>query len=363
MKALFSKIFQKDDEPIELYSIILYVNSICNAECLMCDIGQKNKKGIDLLRSTQKNVYLDINLLKKLLDDPYIKGKEIGFNLSMTEPLLTPNLGEMIKLIKKEGHFTHVITNGFLLPKKAKELVDAGLDSIQISLDGPEELHDKIRGEGFYKEAIKGIKLLNKYSNIRVVINYTIINLNDSYILDFLKDINKEVKIDLVKFQFMDFVSEEMMKKQNENYPIKHTESCISGIVDPRKVNVKKVSEQLSSIKLSDYKNIKEISIIPYIISEKEIAEYFDVAGNKIKGNSRCVLPWHSFAFTTDGKLLVHMRCFNYVYGDFTKNNLKEIFVKGKKIKWFRKQLKKADYCFPVCTHCCGVMKYSYGVK
>ena len=363
MKTLLSKIFQKEDEPIELYSIILYVNSICNAKCLMCDIGQKNKKGIDLLRASNRNVHLDINLLKKLLDDPYIKGKEIGFNIVMTEPLLTPNLCDMIRLIKKGGHYTNVTTNGFLLLEKAKDLIDAGLDSIQVSLDGPEKIHDKIRGGRFYKKAIEGMRLINKYSNMRVSVNYTIFNLNYLCILDFLKGINKEVKLDIVKFQFMDFVSKEMMKKQNENYPIKHTESCISEIISPRKVNIKKLSEELSSIKLSDYENIKEISIIPYLISEKELTEYFSIEGKKIKDNSKCVLPWHSLAFTTDGKLLIHMRCFNYVYGDFTKNNLEDLFVKGKKIKWFRKQLKKADYCFPVCSRCCGVMKYTYGVK
>ena len=88
---------------------------------MMCDIGQKNRRGIDLLRMSNKNQHLDINLLKKLLEDPYIKKRKMGFNILMTEPLLSPDLPEMIKLIKSYGHHVNLTTNGYLLPKKARK--------------------------------------------------------------------------------------------------------------------------------------------------------------------------------------------------------------------------------------------------
>lgn len=354
---------RKDKQQLNLTSVILYVNSICNAKCLMCDIGQNNRKGIDLLRMYSTKVHLDINLLKKLLEDPYIKEKKLGFNITMTEPLLTPNIHEMVKLIKNYGHHAHLTTNGFLLPQKAKALIDAGLDSIQVSLDGPKEIHNEIRGGGFYERAIEGLKIINENSGIEVVINFTVSNLNYTYILDFLDGINKELKIDLVKFQLLDFVSEEMKTKQNNYDHLKCTTSTISEFVDPRKVDVKKLSEQLTAIKPSNYENIKEIAIIPFITSEKELGDYFSIEGWKVRSNDKCHLPWETFAFRTDGKLLVHMRCFNYVYGDFTKNTIKEIWVEGENVNWFRDELIKANYCFPFCTRCCGVMKFIYGPK
>lgn len=363
MKLPSLKLLQKEEEPLNLASVILYVNSICNARCKMCDIGQQNRKGIDLLRMTNSSVHLDINLLKKLLEDPYISERKIGFNLTMTEPLLTPNVHEMVRLIKEHGHYANLTTNGFLLPQKAKALMDAGLDSIQVSLDGPREIHNEIRGGKFYERAIEGLKIINQNPDIQVVTNFTVSNLNDAYLLDFLEGINKEIKVDLAKFQLLDFVSEEMKAKQNEHYHIKCTMSTISDLVDPRKVDIKRLSSQLARISPRNYENIKEIAIIPFITSEKELEDYFSIEGYKVKGNDKCHLPWETFAFRTDGRLLVHMRCFNYIYGDFNKNSIREIWVEGEKINWFRNELRKVNLCFPFCTRCCGAMKFIYGPK
>ena len=46
------------------------------------------------------------------------------------------------------------------------------LDSIQISLDGLKEQHDKTRGKGSFDNAINAIKLLRK-AGISVSINFT----------------------------------------------------------------------------------------------------------------------------------------------------------------------------------------------
>jgi len=153
----------------------------------------------------------------------------------------------------------------------------------------------------------------------------------------------------------MDFVSKEMMDEQNKRFKIKQTESCISDIIHPNKINNKTLSEQLNQIK-KKYRNIKQIRLIPNIKNQKSISKYFNTRGGKIKRNSKCFYPWHQLAFTTDGKICIHIRCFNYCYGDFKKNNIKEIFY-NKSIKSFRKKLKKNGFCFPACTRCCGVMR------
>jgi radical SAM protein with 4Fe4S-binding SPASM domain len=67
-----------------------------------------------------------------------------------------------------------VITNGTLITeefaKKAKEL-DL---RVMVSLDGANEKdHDFVRGEGVFKKAIEGIKLLKKYDNF-VTTNYMV---------------------------------------------------------------------------------------------------------------------------------------------------------------------------------------------
>ena len=68
------------------------------------------------------------------------------------EPLLHPGIVEMVRMAKGLKIQTQVITNGLLLTEEVSEgLVDAGLDSIVISMDGtsPESYADIRRGSDF----------------------------------------------------------------------------------------------------------------------------------------------------------------------------------------------------------------------
>jgi len=363
LNKLFYYVLNIDYRFIDLETITLYVNSVCNLKCKMCDVGMNNRKGIDIIRAEQKKTNLDINLLKKLLNDPYIKKRRIIFNIALTEPLLHPKIEEIVRLIKEKRHFVKITTSGLLLPSKAEGLVKAGLDEIQVSIYGNEEINKNITGVDIsYKNAIEGIRKLN--GKVRLLINCTVTNLNYFHITDFLESINNEgIRIDTLKFLFMEFVSSKMKEQHNKISDIKHTESCVSDIVNPENVDAKELSEKLKSIRIKDYENIKEIDIIPFITDEEGIRRYFNNKGEKIKGNDKCFIIWSKFAFNTDGKVSINMRCFNYSLGDFNNNTIKEIFVKGKLANEFRRKMKENDYCFPACTRCCGTMRYGKSVK
>ncbi len=65
------------------------------------------------------------------------------------EPLLHPHIAEMVALAKDLGARTEIITNGLLLSReKAAALIDAGLDSLVVSVDGvsPEAYADLREG-------------------------------------------------------------------------------------------------------------------------------------------------------------------------------------------------------------------------
>ncbi len=62
------------------------------------------------------------------------------------EPMLHPQLDELIRHIRSRGMMAGLITNGyFLVPKRIQELNDAGLDFLQISIDNvePDEISKK----------------------------------------------------------------------------------------------------------------------------------------------------------------------------------------------------------------------------
>ena len=159
----------------ELARIALYVTTTCNMRCAMCDIGQANKRGIDGLRASQEQPYFSLDLLSRLLNDPYVRRRRLFFDLKIAEPLLHPNICEIVRLIKESGHTVQMATNGYLLPDKAEGLLSAGLDAIHISIDGPEKVHDSIRGvNGAYRNAIDGLRILARDSNLRIDVLYVV---------------------------------------------------------------------------------------------------------------------------------------------------------------------------------------------
>jgi MoaA/NifB/PqqE/SkfB family radical SAM enzyme len=81
-----------------------------------------------------------------------------GFNGG--EPLLRTDVGELIKFGKNLGFKCFISTNGTLIPQNIEKLKD--IDLVLISIDGPEEIHDNIRGKGNFQKTIEGLKILQK---------------------------------------------------------------------------------------------------------------------------------------------------------------------------------------------------------
>lgn len=76
------------------------------------------------------------------------------------EPLLHPNIFELVSHAKRIGLRAGLSTNGYTVTLRTLEkLIKAGLDRLQVSLDGIESTHDQIRGGGAFQHAVKAINL------------------------------------------------------------------------------------------------------------------------------------------------------------------------------------------------------------
>ncbi len=80
-----------------------------------------------------------------------------GLHLTGGEPFCHPDIMEFISLAR-EVHAIVISTNGTLVgPSEARMLSALGTD-VMVSLDGPEPLHDQLRGvAGAYREATRGL--------------------------------------------------------------------------------------------------------------------------------------------------------------------------------------------------------------
>ena len=105
----------------------------CNLDCGYCNEYDNVSKPVPLEE------------MKKRLDILADMGTSI-ITISGGEPLLHPELEEIIRHIRKRGMIAGMITNGFLLSKeRIATLNEAGLEHLQISIDNlvPDEVSKK----------------------------------------------------------------------------------------------------------------------------------------------------------------------------------------------------------------------------
>jgi radical SAM protein with 4Fe4S-binding SPASM domain len=94
------------------------------------------------------------------------------------EPLLFKGLWDVVAYSRESGYRVAMMTNGTLLTKNdATKASSLGIDDIQVSLEGPPDIHDSIRGKGSFALASRGVEELIQVGN-RVSANVTLSRLN-----------------------------------------------------------------------------------------------------------------------------------------------------------------------------------------
>jgi heme b synthase len=122
---------------------------------------------------------LDTEACFKLLDEIAAVGNPIVI-LTGGEPLLRNDLFDVARYGTEKGLRMVMAPNGTLITESlAKQMADAGIQRISISLDGAsEKTHDAFRGvKGAFEGAVNGIKLA-KGAGIEFQINTTITKTN-----------------------------------------------------------------------------------------------------------------------------------------------------------------------------------------
>lgn len=108
-------------------------------------------------------------------------------SLSGGEPLMEPEIWNIVQKLKKRGKSIQLITNGTLITERvARKIKDYGINSIQISIDGLKELHEYQRGvRGCFDKTVCAVQYLLK-ENVPVVVNTLITQRNYQEIPDFV---------------------------------------------------------------------------------------------------------------------------------------------------------------------------------
>jgi radical SAM protein with 4Fe4S-binding SPASM domain len=126
----------------------------------MC--GQWSEEGY--IRCNQEMLKHEMSLTdwKRVVDELAAHGLT-SLLLRGGEPFMFPGIVELLEYIHSKGMFISIDTNGTMLGKYAEDILRIGNMHLTISVDGPEPVHDAVRGVvGTFQRVREGARRLAK---------------------------------------------------------------------------------------------------------------------------------------------------------------------------------------------------------
>ncbi len=318
--------------------------------------NESEAENTQVMIAGRKDEELTKEEIVKLTDDFSEMGVRV-LTLHGGEPLVYPGIFEISKYAAKKGLLVNFITNGVLLNEKNVEaIIDAKINSLTISIDGPPEIHDSIRGmQGAFGRIEEGIRILrekelNGVSVPKIGVSTYVSAVNQDSILQLF---------------------DSMIKMGIANWGVglvTYNSSKLSGAtrkilgIESRKGqgNLDNLPDELTGIdaqkfleirrKLKKLNSGKKMQV--FFPSEKAINKYSDPLFNEM---DYCLYPWARVIISPYGEVFpcVSLSMVDAVMGNIKIQSIKEIW-NGEKYVDFRKKLKK-NKLLPSCSKCCVI--------
>jgi MoaA/NifB/PqqE/SkfB family radical SAM enzyme len=364
----------------------LRVTNLCNLRCRMC--GQWGDTGIyrpgasalatdgererarirDLIGAKRQ---LSLEEYARLLDE--IAPSRPIVSLFGGEPFLYPDILPLIREIKRRGLTCTVITNGSRLAATARELVEAGIDSIAVSFDGPPDVHDRIRARaGSFAAAAEGVRSIARQRKElgrtlpMLIAILPITELNIEAVAPAMESL-RALPLDTVNVGLRWFVppdvGSEYARVMRDTFGI--TADSWKGFDFEWPGGDAARTRQLADL-VRLLQNLRRrrfvdsalgrpwVSFVPDVPAEK-VPEYF-TDFRQTFGHSLCPVAWYFAQIEPDGEVCFCGDFPDYFIGNVRKTPFRQIW-EGEKAWKFREKLAREP--LPICNRCCG--SYVYG--
>jgi radical SAM protein with 4Fe4S-binding SPASM domain len=162
-----------------------HVTEKCNLKCTHC--YQNDEISDDLSLDEIKTAIQEISGTLKNWKESYNLKFSPSVNITGGEPFARADLFEILDEFNNIGFDTFVLTNGILINKqKARQLFKSGVKGVQVSIEGPEDIHDSIRGRNSFSSSLRGVRNLLD-AGLQVTLNVTLSKINADYLIDTIK--------------------------------------------------------------------------------------------------------------------------------------------------------------------------------
>lgn len=364
---LFGNDYDREDGRCRLGPewLVLVINNFCNLRCKMCDVGlgESNTVFYDhLIGDDPQNMSLDLmeTILTQAAD--FFPKPKIG--LAYTEPLLHRQILDFCRVIVGRGFVCSITTNGFMLPRLADDLVAIGVNEVIVSVDGPQPVHDRIRGhDSSFHNLYLGAKRLNAAKERdgrprpELRFSYTLTDENYTHMVDFVHAI-EGLNPAGINFSHLNFIAEEMAVAHNAQVDSELAMSRSNlGTMNLDAIDLDEMWQGVQALKqlAASRPDLPPITIVPDFDDPAGLETFYHQPTTFVGGRN-CTDPWRMTMIRSDGTVIpAHGRCYNVPIGNVTVTPLPALW-NNQRFRAFRQTLQAAGGTLPACARCCGVI-------
>ena len=320
---------------VALPILLLNVHEHCNCRCLMCDIWQRaDGKELDLADFERHRASIVRLGVRQVV-------------LTGGEPLLHRDLEDLLEFLRGCNVSITLLTTGLLLSKRA-DIVAAYVDEIIISLDGPEQVHDRVRRvKGAYRMIREGIRAVRQRKDDMQVHGRCTVQKENHSLLRKTVAGAKFLGMNSISFLAADVTS------QAFNRELVWPGERQSQVVLTRQ-EVEALEEEIKSLTRENEGDIRAKYISESVEKLWRIAGRFrEQLGEMPPIAPRCNAPWVSAVMEVDGS--VRPCFFHRKIGNIREQTLEQV-INGQEARRFRASLNVSENA--ICQRCVCSLNY-----
>ena len=153
----------------------------CNLACRHC--YQKAGRPGEMDFFGVREVAGEVSNMVKSWAETYAISFSPSFTVTGGEPFLRPDIFDILRVLKRQRFEVYLLTNGTLVDADRARRLYGLVDGVQISIEGPQAVHDAVRGKGAFLKACRGAEELVR-RHVPVSLNTTLSRLNVAYVGD-----------------------------------------------------------------------------------------------------------------------------------------------------------------------------------
>lgn len=331
------------------FGIQWHVTAACDQKCKHCYMYDSP------FYESEVNNELTLEQCKAMIDDfaSTLKRWKIKSTIAFTggDPILRKDFFDILKYAQLKGFKNFVVMgNSYHINKRsAIKLKEHGVFAYQISLDGLQETHDKLRKPGSFEDTLRAYEVL-KEVGIKPVCMYTVSKLNMNELVDVIQLV---AKIGLAAFDFDRLVPVGLGAKLKDE---------IISPLDYRDLLIK-ADEEYKRLEAEGCKTEFGHKDNMWYLLYNEKVEKPKTFPSSCNIDMGCLIGWAGVSILADGSVMACRRL-PMLIGKMPEQSLSDIFIDSPELNEMR-ETERIENCGDCVNHssCRGCRAIAFGAS